>query len=236
MLESMTKQACLNSISYISNKVKNYCNMFRHSHLYSLIHSIIKSYFSSRRRKFGYIHPTAFVRLPTIIKGTENVYMYERTHILSNSVILTTNAKFILKKNSGAAEGLTVVTGNHYSVVGKFFMDITDADKPKDMDQDITVAEDVWMATNVTLLMGAHIGRGAVIGAGSVIRSKVPPYAIVMGNPAMIVGFKFNPEQVIEHEKDLYPPEERLPLDLLEKNYKKYFLDRVTEIKSFTKI
>ena len=88
--------------------------------------------------------------------------------------------------------------------------------------QDITVAEDVWMATNVTLLMGAHIGRGAVIGAGSVIRSKVPPYAIVMGNPAMIVGFKFNPEQVIEHEKALYPPEERLPLDLLEKNYKKY--------------
>lgn len=134
MLESRTKQACLNSTSYISNKTRNYCNMFRHSHLYSLIHSIIKSYFTSRRSKFGYIHPTAFVRLPTIIKGAENVYMYERTHILSNSVILTTNAKFILKKNSGAAEGLTVVTGNHYSVVGKFFMDITDADKPKDMD------------------------------------------------------------------------------------------------------
>lgn len=98
MLESRTKQACLNSISYISNKTKNYCNMFRHSHLYSLIHSMIKSYFTSRRSKFGYIHPTAFVRLPTIIKGAENVYMYERIHILSNSVILTTNAKFILKK------------------------------------------------------------------------------------------------------------------------------------------
>lgn len=162
--------------------------------------------------------------------------MYERSHILSNAVILTTNAKFILKKYSGAAEGLTVVTGNHYSEVGKFFMDITDTDKPKDLDKDIVVDEDVWMATNVTLLMGAQIGRGAVIGSGSVVRTKVPPYSIVAGNPGKVVGFKFNPEQVIEHEKVLYPPEERLPIDFLEKNYKKYFLDRVSEIKSFTKI
>lgn len=210
--------------------------MNRNTHFFSLIHAIVKPYFSARRSKFGFIHPTAFVRLPTIIKGAENVFMYERSHILANSVILSTNARFILKKNSGAAEGLTVVTGNHYSEVGKFFMDITDVDKPKDLDMDIIVEEDVWMATNVTLLMGAHIGRGAVIGAGSVVRSTVPPYAMVIGNPAKIVGFKFNPEQVIEHEKALYPEEERISLETLEKNYKKYFLDRIKDIKSYTKI
>lgn len=210
--------------------------MNKNSHFSSLIHAIIKPYFSARRSKFGYIHPTAFVRLPTIVKGAENVYLYERTHVLANSVILSTNAKFILKKNSGAAEGLTVVTGDHYSQVGKFFMDITDVDKPKELDKDIIVEEDVWMATNVTLLMGAHIGRGAVIGAGSVVRTKVPPYALVIGNPAKVVGFKFNPEQVIEHEKKLYPEEERLSLETLEKNYKKYFLDRVSEIKSYIRI
>lgn len=206
------------------------------SHFYSLLHAIVKPYFTARRSKFGFIHPTAFVRLPTIVKGAENVFMYERVHILANSVILTTNAKFVIKKNSGAAEGLTVVTGNHYSEVGKFFMDITDTDKPEDMDKDIIVEEDVWMATNVTLLMGAHIGRGAVIGSGSVVRSKVPPYAMVMGNPAKVVGFKFNPEQVVKHEEVLYPSEERLPVELLEKNYKKYFLDRVSDIKSYTKL
>lgn len=206
------------------------------SHFYSLLHAIVKPYFTARRSKFGFIHPTAFVRLPTIVKGAENVFMYERAHILANSVILTTNAKFVIKKNSGAAEGLTVVTGNHYSEVGKFFMDITDTDKPKDLDKDIVVEEDVWMATNVTLLMGAHIGRGAVIGAGSVVRSKVPPYAMVVGNPAKIVGFKFTPEQIIKHEELLYPQEERLPLDVLEKNYEKYFINRIKEIKQFTKL
>ena len=217
-------------------KSSNLKQKIRNSNIFSILLSIVKAYFSTRKKRFGYIDSSAFVRLPTIIKGIGNVYMYENTHILSNSVILTTNAKFIIKKNSGAAEGLTVVTGNHYSEVGKFFMDITDADKTKDLDKDIIVEEDVWMATNVTLLMGAYIGRGAVIGAGSVVRSKVPPYAMVVGNPAKIVGFKFNPEQVIEHEKALYPEEERISLETLEKNYKKYFLDRVSEIKSFTKL
>lgn len=216
---------------------KNMCFMqIRNSNFASVLQGIVRSFFSARRKKFGYIHKSAFVRLPTIIKGTENVYMYERSHILANSVILSTKAKFILKKNSGAAEGLTVVTGNHYSVVGKYFMDITDADKPEELDKDIIVEEDVWMATNVTLLMGTHIGRGAVIGAGSVVRSKVPPYAMVIGNPAKIVGFKFNPEQVIKHEEALYPPEERLSLDVLEKNYEKYFISRIKDIKQFTKI
>lgn len=214
----------------------NFSQKIRHSTFFSICLFIVKSLFSAKRNKFGFIHPSAFVRLPTIIKGTKNVYMYERAHILSNSVILTTNAKFILKKNSGAAEGLTVVTGNHYSEVGRFFMDISDADKPKDLDKDIIVEEDVWMATNVTLLMGAHVGRGAVIGSGSVVRSKVPPYAIVVGNPAKVVGFKFNPEQIIEHEKQLYPEVERLTIDILEANYKKFFLDRISDIKSYTKI
>ena len=204
--------------------------------LFSFFLSIYKSYFAVRRRKFGYIDKTSFVRLPSIIKGIQNVYLYENTHLLSNSLILATRAKFIMKKNSGAAEGLTVVCGNHFSKVGRTFMSITDAEKSKELDKDIIVEEDVWLATNVTLLSGVVVGRGAAVGSGSVVRRPVPPYAVVFGNPAKVVGFKFTPEEVIEHEKVLYPEEERLPLELLEKNYKKFFLDRLPEIKSFTRI
>ena len=86
----------------------------------------------------------------------------------------------------------------------------------------------------MTLLSGVHLNRGATVGAGSVVRTSIPPYAIVAGNPAKIVGFRFTPEEIIEHEKVLYPEEERLPLELLEKNYKKYFLDHIKEIKAYT--
>lgn len=207
----------------------------RNSTTFSICLAFYKRYFYNRRGKFGYIHPTAFVRLPALIKGRENVFLYENTHLLAQAKILAVRAKFIMKKNAVAAEGLTVVTGNHYSKVGMWLRDIPNEMKPKDLDKDVVVDEDVWIATNVTLLSGVHVGRGAVIGSGSVCRNNIPPYAMVMGNPAKVVGFKFTPEEIIEHEKVLYPEEERLSLEKLEKNYKKYFIDRIKEIKNFLK-
>ena len=150
-------------------------------------------------------------------------------------------AKFVMKRYSGAAFGLKVVTGNHMRVVGKMYMQVTDElkeslDKNNVYDKDVIVEEDVWIGSNVTLLGGAHLGRGSNIGSGSVVRGNIPPYAIVIGNPAKVVGFSFTPEQIVEHEKQLYPEEERIPLERLEKNYQKYFLKRIKEIRDFTRI
>lgn len=202
----------------------------RNSLLFSCVLSFYRRYFANRRSKFGYIHPTAFVRLPTIIKGIENVYMYEHTHLLSNSMILSTRAKFIMKKYSGAAEGLTVVTGNHFFIPGK--SDAT-LEKPAYADKDVIIEDSVWIASNVTILSGVTVGRGAILGAGCVCRKNIPPYAIVVGNPAKVVGFKFTPEEVIEHEKVFYPEEERLPYELLEKNYRTYFIKKIKDIKQY---
>jgi len=40
------------------------------------------------------------------------------------------------------------------------------------------------------------IGYGAIVGAGSVVTRDVPPYAIVAGNPAQVIKFRFSPESV----------------------------------------
>lgn len=45
------------------------------------------------------------------------------------------------------------------------------------------------IGANATLLPGVRIGSGAMVGAGSVITRSVPPNAIVVGNPARIVGY-----------------------------------------------
>jgi len=185
-----------------------------------------------RRSRFGYIHPKARVRFPILIKGIENVFMYENTHILGHSKIISTQARFVMKKNSAAAEGLTIVTGNHIAFKGEYFIE-----KAGDLDiqvpKDVIVEEDVGIYSNVTILAGVTVGRGTIIGSGSVCRKSIPPYAIIMGNPAKIIGFKLTPEEVIEHEKLLYPENERLSLDFLQKNYDKYFINRRKEIRSF---
>jgi len=199
----------------------------------SAINGLYRNYFQTQRSKFGYIDRTARVRFPILIKGIENVFLYENTHLLGHALIITTKAKFIMKKNSASAEGLTVVTGSHPTTKGELFL-LKAADDIQEA-KDVIVEEDVWLAINVTLLAGVIVGRGAVVGSGSVCRNSIPPYAIVIGNPAKVVGFKFLPEEIIEHEKVIYPVNERLNLDLLQKNYNKYFINKISEIKSYLK-
>lgn len=167
--------------------------------------------------------------------------MEENTNIDGNATIMNTRARFTVKKNSGIAFGLTVITGGHLSVPGMWLKSVTDAIKDKmdsnhQEDQDIVVEEDVWLGANVTLLKGVHIGRGSIVGAGSVVRSNIPPYAIATGNPAKVVGFRFTPSIIVEHEEQIYPEDERLSEDLLEENYKKYFVSRIKDIQNHLSI
>lgn len=52
-----------------------------------------------------------------------------------------------------------------------------------------TVDDGASIGANATILPGISIGKGAMIGAGSVVTRSVPPNAIVVGNPARIVGY-----------------------------------------------
>jgi UDP-2-acetamido-3-amino-2,3-dideoxy-glucuronate N-acetyltransferase len=44
------------------------------------------------------------------------------------------------------------------------------------------------IGSNATILAGVTIGEGALVGAGAVVTKDVPPYAIVVGVPAAVVG------------------------------------------------
>lgn len=52
-----------------------------------------------------------------------------------------------------------------------------------------TVGRRASLGANVTILPGLTIGQNAVVGAGAVVTRNVPPNAIVVGNPARIVGY-----------------------------------------------
>jgi acetyltransferase-like isoleucine patch superfamily enzyme len=59
---------------------------------------------------------------------------------------------------------------------------------------DIIIGNDVWIGMNVILLDKINIGDGAVVAAGAVVTKNVPPYAIVGGNPAKIIKYRFPPD------------------------------------------
>ena len=47
-----------------------------------------------------------------------------------------------------------------------------------------------WVGLRSIVLPGAQIGEGAIVQAGSVVMGKVPPCAIVAGNPAKVIGYR----------------------------------------------
>lgn len=61
--------------------------------------------------------------------------------------------------------------------------------RPQGPAADIEIGDCAWIASRAILLAGARLGEGAIVGAGSVVDFEVPPYAVVAGNPATIVGW-----------------------------------------------
>lgn len=60
----------------------------------------------------------------------------------------------------------------------------------------IRVGNDVWIGNGANILNNVIIGSGAVVGAMAVVTKDVPPYAIVVGNPARIKKFRFTEKQI----------------------------------------
>ena len=91
----------------------------------------------------------------------------------------------------------SVRIGNHV-LLGSGCL-ITDSDShPIDPDErrlgggglskSIIIEDDVFVGARAIILKGVTIGKGSVVGAGAVVVKSVPPYSIVAGNPAKVVG------------------------------------------------
>jgi virginiamycin A acetyltransferase len=63
------------------------------------------------------------------------------------------------------------------------------------------IGNDVLISANVLILAGVKIGDGSVIGAGSIVTKDVEPYAIVAGNPAKHVRYRFDKETIKKLKK-----------------------------------
>lgn len=66
----------------------------------------------------------------------------------------------------------------------------------------VVVQENVWAGFESVIFPGVTVGRGAIIGSKSVVTEDIPPYAVVVGNPARVIKF-LEPNDTPEYKEEL---------------------------------
>ena len=61
----------------------------------------------------------------------------------------------------------------------------------------IVIEDDAWLGVGVRVLEGVTIGRGAIIGAGAVVTQDIPAYAVAVGVPARVIGYRGGKEAAL---------------------------------------
>ena len=64
------------------------------------------------------------------------------------------------------------------------------------------VKEGTSIGANATIICGNEIGRHSMIGAGTVVTKSVPDFALVVGNPAKIIGWVSEAGKKLNFDKD----------------------------------
>lgn len=175
------------------------------------------------RSDIGSAGKNAIIGIPCYIGSPKTLHIEENAVLRRGASIQNNkNEHVYIGRYSVIGLNVTIVTNNHRSTVG-IPQSLLGASHINDTTKDIHIGEDVWVGTNATILADGDLGRGCIVGACSLVTKPVPPYALVVGSPAKIVGVKFSIDQIIEHEKALYPEKERFSREYLEKLFAKYY-------------
>lgn len=182
-------------------------------------------------KSIGNSNPAAFARVGKYCQigdglscHAEFISMDNWSRLQDNNNIISLNGKLIIKKFAAVSSQCIIIPDSHTPTVGiPQFLSITHIN---DKFGNIIVNEDAWVGAGAILMSKCEIGRGAIIGAGSVVTKKIPPYAVAVGSPAKIIATRFSVKQIIEHEKILYPKEERFTEEELNILFNSHFLGK----------
>lgn len=151
----------------------------------------------------NFIHPTVYRDGETSIGNGTHVWHF--CHISSGSVIgenCVLGQNVFIGKNVKVGNGVKIqnnvsvyegVTLEHFVFVGPSCV-FTNVINPrsfverKDEFKPTLVKYGASLGANSTILCGVTIGKYAMVGAGAVVTKDVPDYAVVVGNPAKIIG------------------------------------------------
>lgn len=118
------------------------------------------------------------------VYGDEERLEIAPTAVVNNALFNLSSGRVRIEDYGFFGHNVSILTGTHdYHKFG-----IERQTSVPDSGRDVLIQRGAWLASNVTVLGPCVIGEHAVVGACSLVDSDVPPYAIVAGIPAKVVG------------------------------------------------
>ena len=110
--------------------------------------------------------------------------------VIGKFCALAKGVKFIM---NGANHKLSGFSTYPFQIFGRGWEKVTPKAGDLPFKGDTIVGNDVWIGYDALVMPGVKIGHGAIVASRSVVVSDVPPYAIVGGNPAVVMKSRFSP-------------------------------------------
>lgn len=171
------------------------------------------------RDKKYFVHESSYIDEPCEIgEGTK---IWHFSHVMKNSTIgencnigqnVVISPEVVLGNNVKIQNNVSVYTGvicedNVFLGPSCVFTNVINPrsfiERKAEYKKTI-VKKGATIGANATIVCGYNIGRYAFIGAGAVVTKDVPDYALVVGNPAKIVGYVCECGNRLENDKDKY--------------------------------
>lgn len=169
---------------------------------------MIQRMFRSFRSKFGRRSPlTSNVSVGPGFRFGANSYVWAPKRLsIGSNVSLGSNVRIEVDGVIGDAvliASSVAIVGRHDHEVSRIGVAIRDGKwvgrYPDELSRPVTIGSDVWIGYGVTVLSGVTIGDGSVVGASSVVTKDVPANSIAVGNPARVVGKRFDDPSFERH-------------------------------------
>ncbi|HEY8933621.1 MAG TPA: acyltransferase [Cyclobacteriaceae bacterium] len=168
------------------------------------------------QRKY-YAHPTAIIDDGCVIE--DGVKIWHFSHIMPNCKIgqncnigqnVVISPEVTLGKNVKVQNNVSIYSGvqcedDVFLGPSMVFTNVTNprsAINRRGQYAKTIVKKGASIGANATIVCGHDIGEYAFIGAGAVVTKNVPPYALVIGNPARQTGWMSEYGHKLKFDKD----------------------------------
>ncbi len=118
--------------------------------------------------------------------------------IIGRFCAIARNVQFIM---NGANHKMSGFSTYPFQIFGKGWEKVMPGDGDLPYKGDTEIGNDVWIGYEATLMPGVKVGDGAIIASMSVVTTDVPAYAVVGGNPARLIKYRFDENTIAELQR-----------------------------------